>query len=299
MKKIILIISLLFLICSCSVNEQYDSDKLMITATIFPQYDFARQIAGELADINMLLPAGAESHTYEPTPKDIIQIENSDIFIYTGGESDSWIDSILSTINNPDLKIICLTKICPTLALEHSNNTHTIDEHVWTSPENAKIIAKHISECLIGIDPENSLVYENNFKNYEKKLSSLDEEFKGIVNNSKRNILVFGDRFPFRHLTEQYNIEYISAFPGCAEETEPDISTVIKMIEKVKSENIPYVFYTDFSNHKIADTICRETNAELLSLRSCHTVTKDELENNITYIDLMKENAQKIKEALN
>ena len=299
MKRIILIISLLLLTCSCSVNESSNSDKPTITATIFPQYDFARQIAGELADVNMLLPAGAESHTYEPTPKDIIQIENSDIFIYTGGESDNWIDSILSTINNPDLKIICLTEICPTLALEHSNNSHTIDEHVWTSPENVKIITKHISECLINLDPKNSQIYENNFKNYEKELSSLDEEFKSIVKNSKRNILVFGDRFPFRYLAELYNIDYLSAFPGCAEETEPDISTVIEMIEKVKSENIPYVFYTDFSNHKIADTICLETNAKLLSLRSCHTITSQELDNNITYIDLMRENAQKIKEALN
>ncbi len=299
MKKIIFIISLLFLTCSCSVNKQSDSDKLKITATIFPQYDFARQIAGELADIDMLLPAGAESHTYEPTPKDIIQIENSDVFIYTGGESDTWINSILSTINNPDLKIICLTEICPTLTLEHSHNAHTLDEHVWTSPENAKIISKHITECLMTLDAENSDIYENNFKIYEKELDSLNEEFKSIVNSSKRNILVFGDRFPFRYLTQQYDIEYMSAFPGCAEETEPDISTVIEMIEKVKSENIPYVFYTDFSNHKIADTICQETNAKLLSLRSCHTVTSSELNNHITYIDLMKENAQKIKEALN
>ncbi len=299
MKRLIFIISFLILTCSCSINEPSDSDKLKITATIFPQYDFARQIAGELADIDMLLPAGAESHTYEPTPKDIIQIENSDVFIYTGGESDKWIDSILSNINNPDMEIICLTKICPTLPLEHSHNTHTFDEHVWTSPENAKIIAKNIADCLMSLDIENAMIYENNYKSYEKELISLDEEFKNIVNNSKRNTLVFGDRFPFLYLTEQYNIEYMSAFPGCAEETEPDIATVIKMIELVKSENIPYIFYTDFSNNKIADTICQETNAKISSLRSCHTVTEDELNNNITYIDLMKENAQKIKEALN
>ena len=299
MKRIIFIISLLFLTCSCSVNEPANSDKLKITATIFPQYDFARQIAGDMADIDMLLPAGAESHTYEPTPKDIIGIESSDIFIYTGGESDSWIESILSTINNPDLEIICLSKICPTIPLEHSHNSHTFDEHVWTSPENARIIAKNISECLISLDVENSNIYENNFKAYEKELISLDEEFKNIVNNSKRNVLVFGDRFPFRYLTERYGIEYMSAFPGCAEEAEPDITTVIQMIETVKGENIPYVFYTDFSNHKIADTICQESNAKLSSLRSCHTVTQDELNNDISYIDLMKENAQKIKEALN
>lgn len=296
MKKLFFLLTTLFLICSCSVNQN-QSDKIKITATIFPQYDFSRQIAGDLADVTMLLPPGGESHTFEPTPQDIMRIEASDIFIYTGGESDSWIENILSDINNPDLKIICLADICGTDSDNH--HIHTADEHVWTSPENAKLISKEICNVLSEIDKENASVYQTNFSEYEKELESVCKEFEEISKNSKRNALIFGDRFPFKHLADEYGFEYVSAFPGCSEDTEPDIKTVKSLIDKVKTDSIPVVFYTDFSNHKIADTISKETGARLSMLRSCHTVTTDELKNGTTYIDLMKQNAKNIKEALN
>ncbi len=301
MKKILIIFTLIFL-CACSSQPTLqEDDKIKITATIFPQYDFSRQIAGDLADVTMLLPTGGESHTFEPTPKDIIEIESSDIFIYTGGESDAWIENILDSIDNPDLNVICLADICNTLPEEHNHdhNVHLIDEHVWTSPMNALKISEEIKNVLSEIDSENAAIYNENFASYKNELENLDATFKDSVKGAKRNILVFGDRFPFKYLAEEYSLEYLSAFPGCAEETEPDIKTVMSLIDTVKKEQIPVVFYTDFSNHKIADTICAETGARLSMLRSCHTVTNEELENNITYINLMKQNAQSIKEALN
>ncbi len=295
MKKILLLIISVLFLCSCSQNQSVNDKKgIKITATIFPQYDFSRQIAGDLASVSMLLPPGAESHTFEPTPKNIIDIQNSDIFIYTGGESDMWIKDILNDINNPDLKIINLSDICSKIEV----HTHTSDEHFWTSPKNALKICEKIKDTLCQIDCENKSIYENNFKLYEKELSELDNAFKNAKIGAKRNILVFGDRFPFKHLTDEYSIEYLSAFPGCAEETEPDIKTIIDLINKVSEEEIPIVFYSDFSNHKIADTICEKTNSKPLMLRSCHTVTEEELLNGVTYIDLMMKNAQKIKEAL-
>lgn len=300
MKKTLILLLFSIFLCSCSNNMQKPPhDKIKITTTIFPQYDFSRQIAKELADVSMLLPVGGESHTFEPTPKDIIEIENSDIFIYTGGESDKWIEDILSNINNPNLKILCLTDICDTLNEEHSHNVHTIDEHVWTSPLNTIKISEEISNVLSEIDSKNSSIYISNFKSYKEELLILDKNFREIKNNAKRNLLVFGDRFPFKYLTEEYGFEYLSAFPGCAEDTEPDIKTIKSLIDTVIKKDIPIVFYTDFSNHKIADTISEETGAELLVMRSCHTVTEEELENNITYIDLMMQNTKNLKEALN
>lgn len=296
MKKILLLIISVFLLCSCSQNQSVNDEKgIKITATIFPQYDFSRQIAGDLASVSMLLPPGAESHTFEPTPKDIIDIQNSDIFIYTGGESDMWIKDILDDINNPDLKIINLSDICSTTEA----HTHTSDEHFWTSPKNVLKICEIIRDTLCEIDYENKAVYENNYKLYESKLSELDNAFKNAKAGAKRNILIFGDRFPFKHLTDEYQIEYMSAFPGCSEETEPDIKTIMNLIDKVNEEKIPIVFYSDFSNHKIADAICEKTDSNTSMLRSCHTVTEEELLNGVTYIDLMMQNANKIKEALN
>lgn len=302
MKKILILLSALTLLCACTPKENLTSnDKINITATIFPQYDFSRQISQDLANVDMLLPAGAESHTYEPTPKDILKINNSDIFIYTGGESDAWIEDILSGIDNPNLRLVCLADICPVSEEEHSHdhNAHTIDEHFWTSPKNVLLISEEIKNILSEIDSKNALQYEKNFEEYKKELDELDDEFTQIAETSKRKLLVFGDRFPFKYLTEEYGFEYISAFPGCAEETEPDIKTVKELIDRVKNENIPIVFYTDFSNHKIADTISEETGAKISMLRSCHTLTAEELKNNVTYIDLMRQNAAAIKEALN
>lgn len=300
MKKTLILMICTFFLCSCSNNlTKSTNEKIKITTTIFPQYDFSRQIAKELADVSMLLPVGGESHTFEPTPKDIIEIENSDIFIYTGGESDKWIEDILRGISNPDLKILCLTDICDTLNEEHNHSVHTIDEHVWTSPLNAIKISEEIANVLSEIDSKNSSIYISNFESYKENLLNLDKDFREIKNNAKRNILVFGDRFPFKYLTNEYGFEYLSAFPGCAEDTEPDIKTIKSLIDTVIKKDIPIVFYTDFSNHKIADTISEETGAKLLTMRSCHTVTKEELKNNITYIDLMMQNIKNLKEALN
>lgn len=318
MKKIILtLIAAAFFLTGCTKADLSveKAEGLNITATIFPQYDFASQLAGEKANVTMLLPPGSESHTYEPSPQDIIKIQNSDLFIYTGGESDNWIDEILKTLDTDSMKIISLMDICETVSEEsvegmqtkeqasedEAHNAEMVeqDEHVWTSPVNAVKICDAIFNALCELDNENSEYYRENHNRYTNLLTEIDNDFKEIVASSKRNILVFGDRFPFRYFADRYGIEYFAAFPGCAEETEASISTVTFLIDKVKQEEIPVVLYPELSNHRLADTIAEETGAKALMLHSCHNVTREELDSGTTYAELMKRNEDVLKEALN
>ena len=305
--KIVLVAVLMFLTASCVTNTpKSDPNKTSIVATIFPQYDFSRQIAKDRADISMLLPLGADSHSYEPSPKDILKIQNADIFIYNGGESDNWIKKILNTIDTSDMVIINLVDICNTLTEEipegmqaEENEEAEPDEHVWTSPENAIVISERIADALCEMDGENSQFYRQNFEEYKKQLKELDKTFEDICKNAKCNTLVFADRFPFRYFVERYGLKYYAAFPGCAEETEPSPATVAFLCDKLKSENIGTVFCLEFSNQKLAKTIAESTNADIKILYSCHTVTKEDFDSGITYIDLMEKNAKALKEALN
>lgn len=317
MKKIfIAVIATIILTTGCGKTDYIPkkNDELNITATIFPQYDFARQLAGDKANVTMLLPPGSECHTYEPTPQDIIKIQNSDLFIYTGGESDNWIDEILKTLDTSNMKILRLMEICETVdeesvegmqsdehnhENENENSNHELDEHVWTSPYNAVKICDAISDALCELDAENAQYYNKNHTEYTALLFDLDDSFREILSSSKRNTLVFGDRFPFRYFTERYGIEYYAAFPGCAEETEASISTVTFLIDKIKQEQIPVVLYPELSNHRLADTIAEETGAKALMLHSCHNVTQEDFNNGITYIELMKNNVEVLREALN
>lgn len=298
------IIAVMLFFCGCSApKEEAGNGKVKICATIFPQFDFARSIAGDLAEVSMLLPPGGESHTYEPTPKDIMTIQNSDIFIYTGGESDSWLDEVLKTLDTDDIKILNLMQICgKTQAEAHSDDgeehQHYKDEHLWTSPKNAVLICDAIFEALKKCDGENEKYYRERYLDYKNELIGLDAELLQLVNNAKRKTLVFADRFPFAHFAKAYGLECYSAFSGCAEETEASISSVAKLIEKVKEEKIPVVFHIEFSNRTLADTVSQETGAKPLLLHSCHSVTTEELDGGVTYVELMRRNAKALKEAL-
>lgn len=308
MKKIItMLAAAMLLITGCSsVLKQEDNGRINITCVNFPQYDFAKNIAGDSANVKMLLPPGSESHTFEPSPKDIISLQHSDLFIYTGGESDNWVDEILKTMKNDNMEIIRLLEVCDALDEEYSEgmqaeeheNEHEKDEHIWTSPVNALKICGEIKDRLAKIDSSNADAYEKNFSVYSDKLSALDSKFREIVSGAKRKTLVFGDRFPFRYFVEEYGLDYYAAFPGCAEETEASISTVAFLVDKVRAEQIPVVLYTEFSDHRLADTIAAEGGAKPMRLNSCHNVTADQFKSGIGYIDLMEENTKALEEAL-
>ena len=295
--------------CAPESTANPDDGKIKIVSTIFPPYDFARQVAGDRADITMLLPPASESHSYEPTPQDIIEIQACDIFIYVGGESDTWVSGILDAIDTSSMTVVTLMDCVETLAEEHIEGMEVnepedtgeveYDEHVWTSPRNAILISQKISDALCTVDPDNSDFYNENCSNYVAELNQLDAKFSEIVAGAKRTTVVFADRFPLRYFTEAYGLSYFAAFPGCTSETEPSAATVAFLIDKVKEENIPVVFYIELSNQKMADTICEDTGCKKLLFHSCHNVTKEEFESGATYLDLMYKNADALKEALN
>lgn len=314
MKKaisVIFCICILISLCACknyTIDNNNNDEKISIVTTIFPPYDFAKQVGGNNVEITMLLKPGSESHTYDPTPQDIIKIQNSDIFIYVGGESDKWINEILDSSDKKPKKIIILMdcvdivqeKIVEGMEEDNDEQENEIeyDEHVWTSPKNAIIISKKISETLCEIDSDNKEIYQSNTNNYSKQLSLLDSKFQNIVDNAKRKVIIFGDRFPLRYFADEYDLKYYAAFPGCSSETEPSAKTVSFLINKIKNDNIPVIFTIEFSNGKIADTICEDTGIKKLQFSSCHNVTQQEFDDGITYIDIMNENAKNLKEAL-
>lgn len=290
MKKILclfLIFIMIFGISGCRMyNEK--NDKLQIVTTIFPYYSFAKEICGNDAEITMLLKPGTESHTFEPTTQDILTIKNADIFIYTGGESDKWVDTILSSVDTSKTKIIKAIDLVEPIHEEHHNE---YDEHIWTSVKNAVIITETIYNAT------KNEQYAENKNQFVKKLNEMGSEFKNLLNSTDKT-LIFADRFPFSYFAKDYNFKYVSAFPSCSEESEPSVQTMTEIINTVKEENIPYVFYIEFSNQKIADTIQSETGAGKLLFHSCHNVTNEEFNSGATYLSLMEQNLENLKEAL-
>lgn len=312
------LLTVILFISSCGISENKittTSEKLTVVATIFPAYDFAREIAGGYADVHMLLKPGNEVHTYEPTPNDIKLINDCDVFIYTGGESDSWIDGVLDSIDSTHMRTVKMIDCVEALEEEitegmqtreshsedenESHEEHEYDEHVWTSPVNAIKISKNIADTLSEADPSHSDIYNKNFGTYSSSLSELDKQFREIVKNAKRRTMVFGDRFPLLYFAKEYKISYYAAYPGCAAESEPNVATVAFLIEKVKEENIPVVFHIELSNEKMADTICEETGAEKLLFSSCHNVTAQQFSRGVTYLELMEGNVTALEKALN
>lgn len=317
--------SLVFLASCEGLSQSKDTDeneKLKIVTTIFPSYDFAREIVGEKnADIKMLLKPGAEAHSYEPTPKDIIDIQNCDIFVYVGGESDEWVKNILASLDMEDTYVISMMDCVDVLeeevveGMQVKHDEHDgheeekeeedlsyepeYDEHIWTSPINAIKITEEISAAIIEKDSENKEYYINRTLSYTEKLRAIDRNFREIVENSKRKTIIFGDRFPCRYFADEYGLKYYAAFPGCSSETEASAKTVAFLIDKVNDEDIPVVMYPELSNMKVAKTICESSSAVAMRFNSCHNVTADEFKDGATYLSLMQDNAEVLKRALN
>ncbi len=282
--------------CSKSDTQNKKEDKLKVVSAIFPAFDFARQIFGDRADITLLLPPGAESHNYEPSPKDIIKIQNCDLFIYNGGVSDGWVEKILDSMEKKPYTLEMMESSTLIDGADHHDHNH--DEHVWMSIKNAISITKTITDTANLIDGENKDYYLANYESYSSKLSKLDENFKNLSNGASNKTLVFADRFPAKYFTHFYGFDYISAYDGCADKAEPGSAKISKLIEDVKKNKIPVVFYIEFSNQKVADTVCDATGAKKMLFHSCHNVTKEEFERGITYLELMEQNLHTVEEAL-
>ncbi|MEY8336525.1 metal ABC transporter substrate-binding protein [Lachnospiraceae bacterium 62-35] len=330
-----------------------EDSRLSVVTTIFPYYDFIRQVGGDRIRLSMVVPAGMDSHSFEPTPGDMKLIQEGDILICNGGSMEHWVREVQQAIDTSNMEILTMMDYVDLFEEEHvegmeeshekgDHESHTVaeenyalgkngtyhgslyreepydspmefhtiydedrqehameyDEHIWTSPANAiKIVAK-IEETLKKADPAGAEEYEARSKEYQRKLRKLDKEFQEVMKIRKRNMVVLGDKFPFRYLVEAYDLDYRAAFSGCSTDTEPSARTIAYLIEKVREEQIPAVYYLELSSPRVAEIIYEETGAKPLLLHSCHNVTRMEFESGITYLELMEGNVENLRKGL-
>ena len=283
-----LAITVLAISCLTACNSRTQetpaaTNRLRIVTTIFPQYDFAREIAGGKADITMLLKPGMESHSYDPSPRDILN---------SMGEKKPATITLLDTVKTVE------EETANGMEHGHDGHRHDIDEHVWTSPKNAIAIVDRIAAAMSEKDPDNATLYEQNRQRYVGQLQQMNATFRDVIGHAKRKTLLFGDRFPFRYFADEYGLKYYAAFTGCSVETEASAATLAFLIDRAKKEHIPVVFTIEFSNGKIADAISDATGARKMTLYSYHNLTRDQLEAGETVLGLMQKNIDSLKTAL-
>lgn len=294
-----------------------DDTKLSIVTTIFPEYDWVREIVGEKADhaeITMLLDSGVDLHSYQPTAADMIKISDCDLFIYVGGESDRWVADALQEAVNKDMVVLNLLdvlgdrveeeKIVEGMEADEEKGEEDgpeYDEHVWLSLKNAEVLCGAISAALQQIDPANKDIYAANAAAYTQKLAALDAEYQAAVDTAARKTILFGDRFPFRYLADDYGLNYYAAFVGCSAETEASFETVSFLARKVDELNLPCVLTIEGAQHKIAETIVQNTaekNQRVLVMDSMQATTAQDAANGTTYLSVMEQNLSVLNEAL-
>lgn len=328
--------------------------RLNVVTTIFPYYDFVRQIAGDRVKLTLVVPAGMDSHSFEPTPADMRTIQQADVLICNGGAMEHWLDQVLDAIDVSGITVVTLMDAVDTVEEElvegmedashgdhgehkgyqaaaseagddgcrveiHDDGRHEendgkgqhmeidddghhveieYDEHIWTSPVNAMRLTEAICEALVQRDPAHQEEYQKATGEYQSGLARIDRELREVSKQRKRSLIVVGDKFPFRYLAEEYGLDYRAAFSGCSTDTEPSARTIAYLIDKVKEQRIPVVYYLELSSTRVAEIIEEETGAQPLLLHSCHNVTRRELESGITYVDLMERNVENLRKGL-
>lgn len=303
MKKIISIFLLFvvtFAFCSCGEVER-STGKISVVTTIFPYYDFARSVSKGTCDVDMLLKPGSDVHSFEPTPSDILKIRNADLFIYNGGESDEWVDSILESLGDTDkpvvMKMTDYVKPLTEMDADHHAEDEE-DEHIWTSLDNAKTLVSKISDEVSKLDQKNKSVYSKNSSDYIEKISKVQSEIENTVNSSKSKKIVVGDRFPLLYFATEFSLDWECAFPGCSTETEPSLDRLSKLTDTIEKDKIKTILKLEMSENKVADTLADETNTKVRTFYSAESVSKEDFANNVTYVDLMERDNNALKEAL-
>ncbi len=318
--------------------------KLKVVTTLFPYYDFLRQIAGDRIELEMVVPAGMDSHSFEPTPADILTIQGADLLVCNGGAMEQWLDRVLASLGDDTPgRVVTMMDYVEVLeeefveGMEDSHSAHgghihahdadeeedgqkgggfsggdmhageedghldheeEYDEHIWTSPANAIRLTEVLEEILSEEDPEHADLYAGNAAAFTERLRALDQEFRAIVAESGRKLLVFGDKFPMRYFFDEYGLEYRAAFSGCSSDTEPSAKTIAYLIDRVREERIPAVYYLELSTPRVAEIIGEETGAVPLLFHSCHNVTRRQFDSGVTYLELMEQNALNLRKGL-
>lgn len=285
-----------------------DNGKLNVVTTIFPYYDFVRQVAGDKVNLRLAIPAGMDTHSFEPTASDMVAFSNADIVIYNGGEMEIWVDEVLEASSNNNVKAGKMMDYIDVVTEEEVNNANEkhghndeeeeYDEHIWTSPVNACKIISKIADILSGADVENTGYYKKNADKYIKMIKELDKKFREVVNSSKRNYLLFADRFPLRYFVDEYKLGYGAAFAGCSSEIEPGADVIAFLADKARDEDIHVILKIELTSSKVAEAIAETAGAEVMTFNTCHNVTKEQFDKGVTYYDLMKGNLDVLKKAL-
>ena len=301
---------------ACGQPPLPEAGKTQVVCTLFPYYDFARQIGGDDVDVTLVVPAGRETHSFEPTPMDVIRISQADVFIYNGGESEQWVTDILDAAGED---IPCVLSMMDAAELHeeelvegmqsgtsaHDHHDHDedeeeieYDEHIWTSPVTAMALCRAITDGLCQADPDHADSFRARLTDYLAALEALDGTFREIVAEGSRNLLVFGDRFPLLYFCREYGLDYRAAFHGCAGDTEPSLATLKYLIDLVNEQHIPVVYTIELSSRKVAKAIAETTGAQVRTFHSCQTVSRAEFDAGVTYLQLMEANADVLKEGL-
>lgn len=308
----ILLAVLMLMLCGCSYTAPKKSDMLSVVCSIFAPYDFARRIAGDRAEVKMLLPTGVESHSYEPTPRDIIELENSDIFFYVSEHTETWVTQITDAVENESVKKIDIADELGIVINDHDHDhghhhgeehdehdESETDEHIWTNLETATKMIDCIAKEMGNADTDNADYYSENAKAYSAEILKLRDGFSRLAKSSKRREIVSGSRFAMKNFTREFGIEFTAAFDSCVDNTEPSASVMAQIIDKINADKLPVVFYEELTEPKIARAVSIETGAKMLLLHSCHNVSSDEMKRGETYLSLMRQNYRNLKEALN
>ena len=312
MKKIILIMLVLIISFACSKKEdntkKSENKKIRIVTTLFPTYDFSKEIGKDKVEVKLLLPPGIEAHSYEPTPKDIAEINNADIFIYTGDLMEPWVKKLLSSLNNKNLKIVDVSKNIELKEFDfedehnekdtHENEEEHIygkDPHIWTDPILAKIIVQNIADSIIEVDLANKSFYDGNKIIYDKKLDNLDTEFKNLVKKSPKKEIVSGGHFVFGYLFERYGLTYHSAYEGFSPNAEPTPKQLKSLKETIAETHTKYIYYEELIEPKLAKLLSNELGLQLLLLHGAHNISKEELAKGNSYYEIMLKNIENLK----
>ncbi|MBR6034126.1 MAG: zinc ABC transporter substrate-binding protein [Clostridia bacterium] len=305
-----IIIAIVGVAFALSSNKNNDKDgKLNIVTTTFSTYDFARQIAGDKANVTYLLGPGVDAHSYEPSAADLVKIQNADVFIYIGGEMESWTNKVFesNTLDISKTVVLKVTDIVDTIeeaevdgaeAEDEEEEEGAFDEHIWTSPNNAIKMLEYLNKKFGELDSENKETYNKNTQKYIEEVKKVQAAIKKIVDNKKRDRLVFGDKMPMQYFLNEYGLKASAAFSGCSTETEPSAKTITYLVNKVREENIPVVLYIELSTGKTAKSIADETGTEALQIQTLHNISKDDFQKGETYVSLMERNLEILKKAL-
>lgn len=275
-----------FIIAQKNLNTP-KSDKLEIVTTLYPFYNFTKEIVGERADVSLLLPPGVEPHSFEPTPSDIITINESDLIIYTSPIMEPWLSDIISGAN----------KELQTIELSTSINSVTEDPHIWMDFENDQKIVQVITDNLKNLDPSASQYYQDRADSMIQKLITLDESYRKGLAACRRNTIVYAGHYAFKYLTDRYNLDYVAA-QGISPDSEPSAQDLASLVNQIRNENISYIFFEELTSPKIAETLQRETDAEILMLSAAHNITRDQFIANISFFDIMEDNLKNLKVGL-